>query len=40
MFKNQATPRIINRPAPTRSQPGAIYTQRSVEFARIMGGAR
>jgi hypothetical protein len=40
MFKNSMTPRIINRPAPTRPQPGAIYTQRSVEFARIMGGAR
>lgn len=40
MFTPSIAPRIINRPVPVRPKPGAIYTQRSVEFARIMGGAR
>lgn len=44
MFKNSMTPRVINRPTPSR--PGLIYSQRSTEYARIIstrniqGGAR
>jgi hypothetical protein len=38
MFTFSMAPRTSIRPAPAR--PGIIYTQRSTEFARIMGSAR
>jgi hypothetical protein len=38
MYKNSMTYPTSVRPAPAR--PGIIYTQRSTEFARIMGSAR
>lgn len=40
MFKTSMTPRTINRPTPARPKPGTVYSQRSTEFARIIGGAR